>query len=359
MKTIAFYISNHGFGHIMRNIPVIACILQGTKNKVVLVTGHKHTELAREYMQKYTNANMQNITFISDNTDFGIAVKAGTLIPDVPKMQEGLRVYIDSFDGRINNALEVFKKYSVDCVVCDIVPWALKAAKIAEIPSVLMASFTWIEIYEELLDEKYIKPFRECFACADKVLLYELANEPTIKRFPQGIKVGFSARAFNEDKIRQIKAELGEKPVVLVSVGGSNSGLKDEIDVSGLPYTFVVTTGVKLVGDNVHYLSVDIDNSQDYVAASDYCIIKAGWTTIAETMLAGKPVALLSRPDVAEDRMIIEMLTREKRAIEITVDELKNISEVIDKIRREVTAIKSYEDSCNEIAGSILDITKG
>jgi hypothetical protein len=76
-------------------------------------------------------------------------------------------------------------------------------------------------------------------------------------------------------------------------------------------------------------------------------------------MLAGKPVALLSRPDVAEDRMIIEMLTREKRAIEITVDELKNISEVIDKIRREVTAIKSYEDSCNEIAGSILDITKG
>jgi hypothetical protein len=272
-------------------------------------------------------------------------------------MQEGLRVYTDSFDERINNAVKLFKKYSVDCVVCDIVPWALKAAKQAKIPSVLMASFTWIEIYEELLSEEYIKPFRECFACVDKVLLYELANEPTIKRFPQGVKVGFTARAFNEDKVKHIKAKLGEKPVVFVSVGGSNSGLKDEIDVSNLPYTFVVTTGVKLIGDNVHYLPVDVDNSQDYVAVSDYCVIKAGWTTVAEVMLAGKPVALLSRPEVAEDRMTIDMLTKAKRAVEITVDELKNMSEVLDKIKQDVTVIKEYKNCCNEIAERIANIT--
>ena len=47
-----------------------------------------------------------------------------------------------------------------------------------------------------------------------------------------------------------------DKPIVYVSVGGSNSGLDFEIDVCDLPYQFISTAGLKFVGDNVtneHY----------------------------------------------------------------------------------------------------------
>jgi hypothetical protein len=339
----------------MRNIPVIAYILK-SGHKVVLVTGERQIETAKTYFEKYTDADMKNIAFVSQNTDFGLAVKAGTLVPDVPKIKKELRKYINSFDERISSAVEVFKRYAVDCVVCDIVPWALKAAKSENIPSVLMASFTWIEIYEEFLEEDFIKPFRDCFDCVDKVLLYELANEPTRKRFQNGENVGFVAREFNTDKINCIKNELGEKPIVFVSVGGSNSGLKDEIDVSELPYNFVVTMGIKFKGENVRYLPPEVDNTQDYVAASDYCITKAGWTTVAEAMLAGKPMALLSRPDVAEDRMTIEMLTGKKRAVEVSVEELKDIAGVIEKIKGAELVVERYDNCCEGIAERILGI---
>lgn len=356
-KNIAFYISDHGFGHIMRNLPVIAHILETTNAGVVLVTGERQTNIAREYIERYCTGNKGNIVYESCNTDFGIVVKQGTLTADVLAMERGLKAYIDSFEKRIKAAHSLFKRYNIDCVVCDIVPWALKAAKMADIPSVLMASFTWIEIYEELVAEEYIKPFRECFDCADKALLYELANEPTVKRFENGIRVGFAARPFHEDKVDKIRAKLksGNKPVVFVSVGGSNSGLKDEVDVSNLPYTFAVTQGLKFKGYNVYYIAPDVDNSQDYVAASDMCIIKAGWSTVAEVALAGKPMALLSRPDVAEDRMTIDMLTKRGMAVEVGVHELENMHVVLDKIKMAEIVIPEFANDFERIADEIIN----
>lgn len=39
-KTIAFFISDHGFGHDSRNIPIIRYILEANKNiKVIIKTG--------------------------------------------------------------------------------------------------------------------------------------------------------------------------------------------------------------------------------------------------------------------------------------------------------------------------------
>ena len=40
MKTLAVYISDHGFGHASRNIPIIRYILEANKNiKVIIKTG--------------------------------------------------------------------------------------------------------------------------------------------------------------------------------------------------------------------------------------------------------------------------------------------------------------------------------
>ena len=39
-KTIAFFISDHGFGHDLRNIPIIRYILEATKDiRIIIKTG--------------------------------------------------------------------------------------------------------------------------------------------------------------------------------------------------------------------------------------------------------------------------------------------------------------------------------
>src|SRR5437016_10912651 len=53
------------------------------------------------------------------------------------------------------------KKVGARAVVADIVPFALRAARAAELPSVLIANFTWPAIYDDLLrhfapDEKLL-----------------------------------------------------------------------------------------------------------------------------------------------------------------------------------------------------------
>ena len=159
MKNIAFYISDHGFGHIMRNISVIAYILEHTENRIVLVSGNAHIAAAKEYIEKYTNAEKLNERFITieQNTDIGFALQSGTLLVDWTETERKVREYIGEFPKYIQIARELFKKYKVDTVVCDIVPWALTAAMEEGLPSYLMASFTWVEQYKKNCRRRLLK----------------------------------------------------------------------------------------------------------------------------------------------------------------------------------------------------------
>ena len=345
--TYIFYISNHGFGHIMREIPVMAQLLK-CGMQVICICGAKQLNAAVSYMKdrhiivdKEDNeggacADNGRFICIEADTDFGTPVLPGTLRIDAHALKCGVTDYEASFERRIGEALELFKMYDTAAVVCDIVPWALEAARRAGIQSFLMASFTWLEVFEEYLDEKLLVPYRECFASADTVLLYAMANEPTRKRFPSGIQVGLSARPFDAERVDNIRKSLsaGGQKLVFMSVGGSNSGLDERIDVSGLPYIFVATEGIHFTenSDNVYILAQGVPDTNNYITACDYCITKPGWSTIAEVLLAGTPAALIGRPDIAEDRMNIAMMQDIGAAVSIDVNELKDMGKVMDKI---------------------------
>lgn len=374
---IAFFVSDHGFGHLMRNLPVMLHLLKETGHGIVLVTGSKHIALADDYfkqeMPEDSSLELQSrLKLISQHTDLGILVKPGTLQMDVEKMEVQLEEYIQKFDVLKKNARHILQMCQVDRVVVDIVPWALDAAVEEGLPVFLSTNFTWIEQYEGVLPERLIQPFRNSYdrlnACQNaEILLLELANEPTRKRFPEGIHTGVMCRPFHEEKVEQIRKELqkqtvrccegersaSEYPVVFLSIGGSNDGLDFDIDVSGLPYIFVSTGGLQLKGENVIFLPVETPNTQDYVMASDYCISKAGWSTLSEMMIAHKPMALLERPDVPEDCMNIAELVDRNAAIAITVDELKNPGAVIEQMKAKEWSEVTYENNYATVAGLI------
>lgn len=348
---IAFFVSDHGFGHIMRNLPVISELLsQG--HTVVLVTGNRHVELATQYLKK--ESDISKLTCIGMNTDIGLIVKPGTLLVDEEATSNMVKEFVQSFPDRINVAKKIFNDFQVDRVVVDIVPWALKAAKYSGIKSYIMASFTWIEQYETYVDKYCLDILNDCFNDAQSVLMYEVANEPTLLRYPTHQHVGFVARPFHEEMVNEIK-KMHKRPIVFMSIGGSNSGLEFDIDVGTLPYDFIATEGLRLKGETVTFLPVDIENTQDYIKAADYCISKAGWSSVAELMLSGNKTALLNRPDVPEDTMTIKELERRGNILSISVEELKDIGKIISRMEENIWSKSNYVNGYNTVAHIIVN----
>lgn len=337
---IAFFVSNHGFGHIMRNIPVIEeLVIRG--NDIILVTGESQVGISKGYLN-------DNVDYRVVNTDAGLIVKPGTLFIDSDLTTRAIEDNL----SRWPEMIEMAKGLNAECFVVDIVPWALIAAKELGIPSFLMTSFTWMIQYKPFLPEELLQKYREAFLQADRVLYYELANRPTREFLGKGTEVGFVARPFHEDKVKNIR-KTHERSIVFLSLGVSNTGLDFDIDVSSLPYDFISTRAFKLVGDNVEYLDKDVLNTQDYVGASDYCIAKAGWTTVAESMLAGVKSAFFERDDTPEDMMTIEQLKNRKQAISLKTVELKDMGGLLERMQKFNYSKTEYTNSYKYVADLI------
>ena len=179
-----------------------------------------------------------------------------------------------------------------------------------------------------------------------------MINEPTKNRLGKGIDIGFVARPFNDSEVKKIKNRHKRKTVFL-SLGASNTGLDLQIDVSGLEYDFISTRALQIMGDNVEYLEPSVQNTQDYIKASDFCISKAGWATVSEIMLAGVPFGVLNRENVAEDMMTIEQLTERKAAIAINESELTDMETLLKKMEDFAWSKTRYENNYKIVADII------
>lgn len=339
----AYYITDHGFGHLMRELPIMRELIR-RGHKVTVVTGVQQAEVTDEYLD-------HKAEIIVENTDAGLVVIPGSLIIDIDATVAKIREHVNKWESLIEKSVDA------DAYVIDICPWAVMAAKRKGIRSFLMTNFTWVEQYEPFVPAELVDRYRDAYRQADKVIFFDLANEASRKFLGEGFEVGFSARPFDPVKVREIR-DAHDKPVVVITCGASNSGFDFDIDVSRLPYSFIVTRALKLIGDNVEYLDPKTNNTQDYVAAADYCIAKAGWSTVSEFVTAGVRTALLERDDTPEDTMTINQLKDRKLAISIKVDELKDIGKVIEKMDSFEWSDKIYENDYSKIAGLIENNTK-
>ncbi len=343
---IAFFVSDHGFGHIMREVPVMKDLIH-EGHKIIVVCNEAHNKLAKDYLG-------DDPIYINMHTDSGIVVVPGTIKINPEATVNNAERMIMDYPNKIQFAKTIFGQYHIERVVADIVPWSLKAAKEENIPSFFMASFTWLDQYGDYLSDKSKKTYVDCFKMADKVLYYDLCNEPTRNLLGEGVEVGFVSREFNDEEVQRIKSEHDRK-IVFLSLGASNSGLDFEIDVSGLDYDFISTKALRLIGNNVTYLDVNIPNTQDYIKAADYCISKPGWTTSAEIMLAGTPTAMLKRPDVLEDTMTIKVLEERNNAISISVDDLKDMKSIMEKLENHSFTFHKYDNGYKTIGRIITE----
>ena len=352
MAKFVFYITNHGFGHASRNVPVIRSLLsQNAGNRVII-----KSDAARCAFLKRNFPDETRISYVDDCNEYGLVMTPGHMYPDVDRMYRLVREDLRLFDRYAAREEAFLRECRPDVVIADIICWALRAADSIGIPSLLIGNFSWAQMYRSYFGEEIWKPYEELYGLATRVLWYALHDPALHDCNPRYREISLISRDVDPGEAAAIR-QAHTQPLIFVSAGGSAS-LEASVNVGSLPYDFVCTSGVHLAGSNVTRLSPDMINTPDYIAASDYCIAKGGWSTVAEILLARKKCALLFRGENPEDDQVRRTLSIRGHCVpvndETQLGQLPLLIEQMDSLQP--SSYDIYRDDREIICREILNL---
>jgi len=313
---IAFYISSHGFGHLTRSLVHIERYLKETEENIYVVCGERQIKFAIKYLEKF----LDRLTFKEMITDIGLINKQNSLEVDKVKLEEELFRFIQSWDGLIKREVEFLKSKNLEKIITDISPIGMLLGKELGKKVEAISNFTWYNQYEFLeLNKQIIDKFLEAEKYIDEFFVYPLALNLSHLICTKK-NISYVSRVFDYDKIKSLKAMY--KKIVFISCGKSAN--LEKIKIKNFEGVIYYTEGIEIIGEGRYIkLPIDTNDTHNYVGASDFVIIKAGWGTVAEAVLSNVPMVLLEREGVFEDKFTINELKKQNKAISIKVDELK------------------------------------
>lgn len=102
MKLVIFYLSDHGFGHAARNIPIITELLAVDQAVNVIVK----TGIAQGEFIQSNFLEESRLSVIKESMDVGLVLKSMSFELDVPVLEERVTQYIESWENRIKREVQ-------------------------------------------------------------------------------------------------------------------------------------------------------------------------------------------------------------------------------------------------------------
>lgn len=352
---ILFYISSHGFGHMTRCLSIIENILKRSEYKVYVVCDKKQNEFARIYLSRFSD----RIIYKDIVTDIGFVNKRNSLEVDIVALKEKLDTFLLSLDDIVEDECEFLRNLDIKCIVSDISIIGCIVGRRLGLHNIFVSNFSWVEQYEYIgVDDSVISKFKRAYSYVDKFIKYDLWLPISSIDTDDNYEVGFVCRDIDEDRVKFIKDKYGK--CIFITCGKSAS--LDCINITNFSGTVFTTSGIDIVCGydcKVVSLPVDILDTQNYIAASDIVVTKAGWGTIAESVLGHVGLVLIERPSAREDSFNIEKIKERKLGISIREGDLSNIDieEIKEKLKNNVDykKLNTYENDAGEVADLILN----
>lgn len=191
-------------------------------------------------------------------------------------------------------------------------------------------------MYHEFFPEAvFNKRIEDAYLRADFLLCLPLSNK--LEPFKRIENVGLMVRQINYKQAKEIRDRIGrDKKLIYIGLGKSvNLEYLKKIKFSQYRgFNFLFSAGTEVIGDNIFTIPKDDLETQNYIAACDYIITKAGWSTIAEAIQAHIPLLIIKRDNIIEDRIMIREIERLKigRAIDINEFEELKIRDYLMKL---------------------------
>lgn len=352
---IALYISSHGFGHMTRCLAIIENILKTSYCNLYIVCNKKQNDFARIYLAEYKD----RIIYKDLVTDIGLVNKQNSLEVDKFLLQQQLLEFTLSWEDVVNNEYNFLKNLNIKCIISDISPIGTLVGNKLQLPVLLITNFSWVEQYEYIeIDKSIIDKYRQAYSYITKFIKYDLCSPINSVNCKDINEVGFTCRDINIDKVEKIKQQYGKS--IMITCGKSAN--LNTINIKNFKGTIFTTSGIDITyeGDcNVVNLPIDTLDTQNYIAASDMVITKAGWGTIAEGIIGHINLVLIERPSAKEDSFNIEELKKRNLAISINEGDLLDldIEKLREKLKKEIDydKLNSYKNDAAKVAEIILN----
>ncbi len=324
LKTIAYYISDYGYGHATRSTAIIRELLKQNEEIEIIICHSFAIEFLRQSFKYERRVRFREIL-----TDVGYVLKENSLEPDADLLNHRVASYVSSFHTKLMYEVNFMKVANVSFVISDISPLGIAGAYLLNLPSLGISNFTWFTAYEGLIGELSLEFLEKCYKQMTYQFSLACSDEPH-----WGIKknqsFGFYSREINDCEVQRIRKEIdpeGESHIIYFGLG-----MKVDIEtLSDLPIwqssncKFIVSSNVDVTHPNVYKIPQDETETQHYVAAADLVLTKAGWGTISEAVCAGVPLLITNRSSMKEDRHTIDYLVHHQLCDLIEWKELESL----------------------------------
>lgn len=304
MPTLAYYISDNGYGHATRSIAIIRYLMQRTTDIQLVVCCGRALPFVRQSL-----SGIGSIRFRAITPDLGYVLRDNSLEADLERFGTAYRQYVDLLPAEVERERRFLADNRISLVLTDISPVAAMAADACSIASIGISNFTWYTAYRSFLPGERLSVLYDAYARMDYFIGLPGAEEPEWGRLGR-MKAGFFCRMPDSEavkKLRRLNDPKSSKTIVMFSPG---MGLAIDHFADAQLWKddnclFFVPSHLKIRRDNVVSIPASETESQNYVAASDIVITKPGWGTVGEAVVFGKQLCLIKRSLFKEDQHLI------------------------------------------------------
>ena len=307
VKSIAYFISSHGFGHAAR----AAAVMQAISEIDAPLQFEIFTTVPAWFFQDSLSASFNCHRLL---TDFGLAQKT-PFQSDFDDTLNRLNEFYPVSPSRLAELSQTVRRLKCTIIICDIAPLGILVAKEAGIPSVLVENFTWDWIYRQYATvdnsiNRHINYLKPIFESAD----YHIQTEPACSPSSSDLVTAPVSRKprLARDQIRQQLDLLPAEKVVLITTGGIPQRYDFLETLRKLREIKFVMPGagseIKIY-DNLVILPHHSEfYHPDLVNACDAIIGKVGYSTLAEVYHAGIPFGYVARSNYNESGPMVNFI---------------------------------------------------
>lgn len=298
MPRIAFYISSHGFGHATREIEVINNLPPQIEVEVITAVPK----------WLFDHSIHRPFDYIDLSHDIGL-FQINSTTPDLQKTLATWTGLLNDYPTIAKREAERLNESNTSLVAGDISPMAIAAARNANLPSVIIANFSWDWIFQPLV--KYDSGFQwiineisTYYRQSDLLLRTPLCGDLSIFPIIQDIAlIGRTAKMSRKET--RAKYGIGlDKTVFLLSFGGNQYPLPENGFAQHTDSVFITFDETLRLIPNVKQLDAKTVYHPDIVNMCDGVITKLGYGIVTECIAHGVPLAYPPRADFPEHEIM-------------------------------------------------------
>ncbi len=316
MTTVAVFVTPHGFGHAARAAAIMAELLRQLPKT--------HFEIFTEVPRWFFAESLPPcFTYHRLACDVGL-VQRSPLQVDLDQTVARLDASASMRARVVERVAKQLERLGCRLVVADIAPLGIAVAERLHRPSVLVENFTWDWIYSTYRDapERLLHHARKMAPVFSRADL-RLQAEPVCHAVTTAIPIPPVARSPRSARA-DVRWRLGvpeNDSMILLSMGGVrwDYGRLTALEKQHRAW-IVVPGGARVVRRRGRLILLPFHSQffhPDLVFAADLVVGKLGYSTVAETFLAGAAMAFVTRPGFPESPILQTWVSRHLPAHEI------------------------------------------